>query len=125
MIRNYSGPVRGRATNNTGEIQAATWAINEAPDLGIDELRIYTDSKFLIDSATDWIYRWKRNDWYRMNGERLANRRDFIELYRAMNYNMNIDFEYVPAHSGDPYNDLADQYAKYGASEYARMRDFD
>lgn len=88
--------------------------------MGITELRIMTDSKFLINSATRWMYDWKRNGWFRKNGLPLANRKDFQYLDRAMKYNCNmtIDFEYVPAHSGNPWNDLADQLAKDGAWEY-------
>lgn len=79
-----------------------------------------TDSKFLIASATRWMYSWKRNGWYRKNGLPLANKKDFQLLDRAMSYNwnMDIDFQYVPAHSGDPLNELADQLAKEGAWEY-------
>lgn len=54
---NVSEPVSGRATNNTGEIQAATKAIRQAIDNGVDKLTINTDSKFLIDSATKWMPR--------------------------------------------------------------------
>lgn len=52
---NVSEPVSGRATNNCGEIQAATRAIQLAIDNGIDKLAIYTDSKFLINSVTKWM----------------------------------------------------------------------
>lgn len=52
---NVSEPVSGRATNNTGEIQAATRAIRQAQEHGVEKLAINTDSKFLIKSATEWM----------------------------------------------------------------------
>lgn len=52
---NVSAPVSGRATNNAGEIQAATRAMQQARENGIQKLEIVTDSKFLIDSATKWM----------------------------------------------------------------------
>lgn len=52
---NISEPVSGRATNNCGEIQAATKAIKIALQNGVKRLAINTDSKFLINSVTKWI----------------------------------------------------------------------
>lgn len=52
---NISEPVSGRATNNCGEIQAATRAIKLAINQGIKKLAINTDSKFLINSVTKWM----------------------------------------------------------------------
>lgn len=52
---NISEPVSGRATNNCGEIQAATRAIKIALENGVQKLSINTDSQFLINSVTKWI----------------------------------------------------------------------
>lgn len=52
---NISEPVSGRATNNCGEIQAATRAMKQAIDNGVDNLTINTDSQFVINSVTKWM----------------------------------------------------------------------
>lgn len=120
---NYSSPVDGRATNNTGEIQAATWAINKVDNFPfhVNGLRLRTDSKFLINAATKWMRAWKRRGWRRVNDEPLANRDDFIDLDKAINNAcMKVEFDYVPAHSGNPFNELADELAKKGAEVYRR-----
>lgn len=52
---NVSEPVSGRATNNCGEIQATTKAIQLARSMGVNKLAIKTDSKFVIDSVTKWM----------------------------------------------------------------------
>lgn len=52
---NISEPVSGRATNNCGEIQAATQAIKQALENGVTKLAINTDSQFLINSVTKWM----------------------------------------------------------------------
>lgn len=52
---NISEPVSGRATNNCGEIQAATRAIKLALQNGVNKLSINTDSKFVINSVTKWM----------------------------------------------------------------------
>lgn len=61
---NISEPVSGRATNNCGEIQAATRAIKQAIQNGITKLSINTDSKFLINSVTKWIPGMNNIDYY-------------------------------------------------------------
>lgn len=52
---NTAEPVSGRATNNCGEIQAATHAVKQALQNGVTKLVINTDSQFLINSVTKWM----------------------------------------------------------------------
>ena len=117
-----SAPVKGRATNNAGEIQAAVRAIWDCSDFGLDAIQINTDSEFLLDSVLEYMYRWRRNGFCKANGEPLANQRDFINLNKALkrNSHMTIHWEHVSAHSGNPFNEEADRLAKEGASQYGR-----
>lgn len=119
LFRNISAPVKGPATNNRGEIQAATRAIYAADNVGITDLRIMTDSKFLLQSVDKWMYVWRRRNWTRSDGQPLKNAIDFRALDRAIRKSqVNIEFEYVEAHSGDEGNDEADALAKAGAHKY-------
>ncbi|CAK1548604.1 unnamed protein product [Leptosia nina] len=114
---NISEPVSGRATNNCGEIQAASKAIQQAIDNGINRLAINTDSKFLINSATKWMSGWKRNGWKLKSGEPVKNEVDFKQLDRVLN-KIDVKWIYVEAHRGIHGNERADQLAKAGASKY-------
>lgn len=118
--RNVSAPVKGRATNNAGEIQAATRAIQDASDAGVEYLCINTDSDFLRVSVEERLRRWRRNGFCKANGEPLANQQDFRRLSHALynNSHMVIEFEHVPAHCGDEFNEAADFLAKKGARKY-------
>lgn len=120
--RNVSAPVRGRATNNAGEIQAAIRAIWDCANYGFNAVCINTDSEFLIDSVYERLDRWEQNGFHKANGEPLANRRDFINLSKALNRNweMHVVFEHVYAHDGNPYNEEADRLAKEGARQYGQ-----
>lgn len=122
MYRNVSAPVRGRATNNAGEIQAAIRAIWDCSKAGLDAICINSDSEFLIDSVTKRLWRWEQNGFCKANGEPLANQRDFINLSKALNRNSHMDivFQHVYAHAGDPYNEEADQLAREGAHQYGQ-----
>lgn len=82
--RNTSQPVSGRATNNCGEIQAASMAIRLAADNGIQKLCINTDSKFVIDSVTKWLPGWKQRGWKLASGGPVKNIIDFKELDELM-----------------------------------------
>ncbi|XP_041974327.1 ribonuclease H1 [Aricia agestis] len=114
---NLSAPVSGRATNNCGEIQAATKAIRTALDNGVTKLSINTDSKFLINSVTKWMTGWKRNGWKLKSGEPVKNEVDFKELDSLQN-KLQIKWNYVEAHQGIHGNEMADQLAKAGAAMY-------
>ncbi|CAB3220874.1 unnamed protein product [Arctia plantaginis] len=114
---NISEPVCGRATNNCGEIQAATRAIKQSIQNGITKLAINTDSKFLINSVTKWMPGWKRKGWKLQSGEPVKNEIDFKDLDSVQN-KIQIKWNYVEAHRGIHGNEMADQLAKAGATMY-------
>lgn len=118
---NVGEPVHGRQTSNTGEIQGATRAINDAAEMGVTKLRINTDSAFLRKSVNDWMPKWKENGWHKSDGNPVVNRNDFQNLDRAMcnNPQMEVTFRHVPAHSGNPGNEAADRLSKQGAQRYS------
>ncbi|CAH0600376.1 unnamed protein product [Chrysodeixis includens] len=114
---NISEPVSGRATNNCGEIQAATKAIKIALENGVKKLSINTDSKFLINSVTKWIPGWKRKGWKLASGEPVKNEKDFKDLDSVL-HKLQLKWIYVEAHRGIHGNEMADQLAKEGAARY-------
>ncbi|XP_050673235.1 ribonuclease H1-like isoform X2 [Leptidea sinapis] len=120
---NVSEPVSGRATNNCGEIQAATKAIRQALDNGVQKLTINTDSQFLISSVTKWMPGWKRKGWKLKSGEPVKNEIDFKELDSIQN-KLEIKWNYVKAHQGVHGNEIADQLAK-AELDYLLLYSFD
>ncbi|KAJ2943857.1 hypothetical protein O0L34_g8184 [Tuta absoluta] len=116
---NTSEPVSGRATNNCGEIQAASHAIRQASENGIKKLAIYTDSQFLINSVTKWMPGWKRKGWKLASGEPVKNEKDFKELDDVQN-KLKIKWIHVDAHKGIHGNEMADQLARAGATLYQK-----
>lgn len=116
---NVAKPVTGRATNNCGEIQASTLAIQLAGDCAVKKLCINTDSQFLINSITKWIAGWKRNGWKLKSGEPVKNVIDFKALDAAIaKYPITIKWNYVKAHCGILGNERADALAKQGGEMY-------
>ncbi|XP_053672525.1 ribonuclease H1 [Anopheles nili] len=116
---NTAQPVSGRATNNCGEIQAASQAIKLAREQGILRLVINTDSQFLIDSITKWMPGWKRRDWKLASGGPVKNKTDFLELDRQMSAgDIQVKWNHVDAHCGILGNERADQLARKGSEMY-------
>lgn len=81
--RNVSRPLEGRATNNHAEIEAATEAARQATRAGITNLKINTDSQFLVDCAKNWIPKWKANGWKTANNEPVINKSELIKMEKA------------------------------------------
>ncbi|KAF6205528.1 hypothetical protein GE061_019701 [Apolygus lucorum] len=115
---NVSAPVKGPPTNNTAEIQAARVAITQAAKAGIKRLSVHTDSKFVIDSITKWIHRWKKNDWKLSTGGNVKNKTELVKLDDAIQLVEIVEWVHVRGHMGVVGNEKADFLAREGASQY-------
>ncbi len=102
-------------TNNRMEIFAALQSLRYIihQDQPISKITIYTDSKYLINSVTEWIFGWKRNNWKTKSGEPVKNKDLFEDLFLVLQEikNVEVDWSYVPGHSGIAGNERADQIA--------------
>lgn len=90
------------AWNITGEIEAVKMAINYALQNNHNEITIYHDYIGL--------QKWADDEW-KCNKEVSINYKAFINDARKK---LKITFIKVQAHSGDKYNEIADQLAKEG-----------
>ncbi|XP_076387354.1 ribonuclease H1 isoform X1 [Megachile rotundata] len=114
---NVSRPVVGRATNNMAEIQAVTVAAQQAAKAGIKNLKINTDSQFLISCITSWMPKWKRNGWKTSNNEPVINKTELLEMEKALN-SLDVTWNHVNGHVGIYGNEMADQLARAGCEDY-------
>ena len=104
---------RGRQTNNAAELEAAIEAAQRAREAGIQKLRINTDSKFVIHSATEWIRKWETNNWKTSDNKPVKNRTEFEKLKSAIDL-LDVKSKYTPSHQGIEGNEKADQLAREG-----------
>nr|XP_027221266.1 ribonuclease H1-like [Penaeus vannamei] len=114
---NVAEPVRGRATNNTAEIQAATYALELAQAAGFDKVAVYTDSQFMINCMTSWLKSWKKNNWKKKDGEPVKNKEDLMDLDKATK-GLMVKWVHVRGHTGNVGNEEADRLAREGAKLY-------
>tara|TARA_B100000424_G_scaffold172955_1_gene133350 strand:+ start:14 stop:445 length:432 start_codon:yes stop_codon:yes gene_type:complete len=100
-------------TNNQMEMQAALEALKYLKDKN-DVIELYTDSNYLRQGITEWIHKWKLNNWRTAAKKPVANRDLWIEI-SDLNEKMNVHWNWVKGHAGDPGNERADQLANLGA----------
>lgn len=106
-------------TNNRAEYHALLYAFKQADIIDPDNkktLIAYTDSMLLINSLTEWLFNWKRNNWIKSTGEPVAN----VDLLKELDDFMSrrkISLKHVNAHTGRQtweakYNDIVDKMAQ-------------
>lgn len=115
----YFGPVPSEdgsiPTNNRAELYAIAVAIHNSEG----PLNVMTDSEYAVSSLTTYVYSWKQNDWKNSRGETIANI-DLIKYLHEAMLKRDIKLIHVKGHSGDKWNELADQLAKKGSVMYAQ-----
>ena len=99
-------------TNNRMELMAPIKALKNINSN--DEINIYTDSQYVKLGITEWINTWIRNNWQTTKKEDVKNKDLWIELYN-LNNSLNVKWNWVKAHAGDPLNEEVDLLAKKAA----------
>jgi ribonuclease HI len=103
-----------QTTNNRMELMAAIQGL-EALKIACD-IRIHTDSKYLLQGITEWLAGWKSRGWKTASKQPVKNE----ELWRRLDAAIEphqIEWVWVKGHSGDPGNERADQLANRGVTE--------
>ena len=100
-------------TNNQMEMQAALEALKHLKDKD-EVIELYTDSNYLRQGITEWIHKWKLNNWRTAAKKPVANRDLWIEI-SDLDEKMNVQWNWVKGHAGDPGNERADELANIGA----------
>lgn len=70
-----------------------------------------TDSEYVKNGITLWIINWKKNGWKTSNKKKVKNSDLWIQLDK-LNMIIDIQWNWIPSHSGIKYNDLCDSLAK-------------
>ena len=99
-------------TNNQMEMQAAIEALKYLEGVN-EEIELYTDSNYLRQGITEWIHKWKVNNWKTASRKPVANRELWIEISN-LNERMNVKWNWIKGHAGHPGNERADHLANLG-----------
>jgi ribonuclease HI len=102
-------------TNNRMELLAAINALESLTRR--TEITIVTDSNYVKNGITSWIFGWKKNGWKNAAKKPVAN----AELWQrldAVNSQHDVTWKWVKGHAGHPENERADQLANAGMAPF-------
>ena len=111
-IKKISGNEKN-TTNNRMELMAPINALKNINSK--DPIEIFTDSKYVKNGITEWINTWVLNNWKTSKKENVKNKDLWIELHK-LNQSLNVKWNWVKAHDGDPLNEEVDMMAKKAAN---------
>ena len=100
-------------TNNRMELMAPINALKNIKSE--EEIIIYTDSQYVKLGITEWINTWLKNNWQNSKKEQVKNKDLWLELYN-LNKSLNVKWNWIKAHAGNPLNEEVDLLAKKAAS---------
>ena len=101
-------------TNNQMELTATIEALKAIAKPR--NIALYTDSQYVKNGITSWIFNWKKNGWKTANKKPVANKDLWVELDKYVKFH-SVSWFWVKGHSGDHYNEIADQLAVNAMNE--------
>ncbi len=107
------GGAEKHTTNNRMELTGALKALEKIRQrrmLTGKEIIIYTDSKYVINGMTGWIFGWQKNNWQTKEKKDVLNK-DLWEKLAEAAENKKIKWHYVGGHIGVKVNERCDEIA--------------
>ena len=102
-------------TNNRMELLAAIHALEtlERPS----RLTVVTDSAYVKNGVTSWIFGWKKNGW-KTSGKKPVKNVELWQRLDAAQARHEVLWEWVKGHAGHPENERADALARQGMQPF-------
>lgn len=106
-----------KTTNNRMELMAVIQALESLTRSCT--VKVYTDSKYVLDGMTKWLPGWKKRGWKTAAKKPVKNVDLWQRLDAAVQAN-EVSWQWVKGHSGDAGNEYADLLANRGIDELIR-----
>lgn len=113
-IKELSGSAEN-TTNNRMELVAAIEGLKILKKSS--KVNLYTDSVYLKDGITKWIFNWQKNNWKNANKKDVKNKDLWIQLLEVVNKH-DINWIWVKGHEGNKGNEIADNLATSAISNF-------
>ncbi|MDE1566921.1 ribonuclease HI [Aquabacter sediminis] len=109
----------GLTTNNRMELLAAISALEALKKpCAVD---LHTDSEYLRNGVTKWMFGWKRNGWRTADKKPVKNQ-DLWERLDAAIARHEVAWHWVKGHAGNELNERADELARAGMAPFKVRR---
>lgn len=100
------------ATNNQMELLAVQKSLEYAnKNFSKYNIFIHSDSAYVINGITSWIYGWQKNNWITSTKKAVENKEYWQKIFSLKESFQSIDFIKVAGHSGHIFNDRCDELA--------------
>jgi ribonuclease HI len=112
LYKNHKKEISGKeenTTNNKMELKAVIEALKNLKKKC--DINLYTDSNYVKNGITQWIFNWKKNDWKTTDKKEVKNKELWQELDSLVQRH-KIEWHWVKGHSGNKYNEEADKLAR-------------
>ena len=120
ILWEYGGSDKN-VTNNQMELTGAIKAlgyVSEYKKYTGQKIVLYTDSSYVIRGMKQWIFNWQKNGWQTSQKKAVENVKLWQQLVKLSD-KKDIEWLYVPGHSGVPLNERTDSIA----TDYADGKD--
>lgn len=99
----------GNTTNNRMELEAVIQGLASLKQKS--QVKVTTDSKYVMDGITKWIKNWKKNGWKTAAKKPVINK-DLWQILDKLYEKHEVEFFWVKGHAGHPDNERADELAR-------------
>ncbi len=106
------GDGSAHTTNNKMELSGAIAALEHVAGTA-GAVTIHTDSTYVVQGITQWVWGWRRNGWRTASGGEVLNRDLWERLFSLASARgqKGVDWRWVRGHDGTPGNERCDEIA--------------
>ena len=97
-------------TNNRMELTAVIEALRALKKPC--RVKLYTDSRYVMDGVTQWLPNWQKNGWRTANKKSPVKNIDLWQLLESELEKHRIQWVWVKGHNGHPENERCDKLAR-------------
>ena len=102
-----------QTTNNRMELRAVIIALQRLKEPC--QVQLHSDSQYMKNGITQWIFSWKQKGWKTANGKSVKNQDLWQQLDSEIRRHQ-IEWCWVKGHAGHRENEICDELAKAGAN---------
>lgn len=118
-ILSYSSGGDAQTTNNKMELTAVIRALETCQSLGIKSVSISTDSQYVKNGITAWIYNWKKNGWKTASKDPVKNKELWVKLDEIRS-KFEINWVWVKGHAGIEFNEMCDSLVRKEMEKFTK-----
>jgi ribonuclease HI len=98
-------------TNNRMKLTAAIKALERIRRDETSQIKVRSDSEYLVNGMNEWLEGWKARNWRGSAGKPLKNKELWLRL-NDLSKGLQISWEWVKGNSGDRANEEVDAIAQ-------------